>query len=124
MPEVLKKLEDSFFADLSVIHVGVWALAFVRQVVQVLLSKDLNLVFSVSALLVLSLLRKPSWIFSGETPVDSWRLLLMYDQNFFASELKSSLIMAYASIKQHFTFTNKIHIEMFNKFIIMITLHN
>ena len=35
-----KKLEDSFFADLYVIHVGVWALAFVRQVAQVLPSKD------------------------------------------------------------------------------------
>ena len=39
--EVLQKLEDSFFADLYVVHVGVWALAFVRQVARVLLSEDI-----------------------------------------------------------------------------------
>ena len=33
-------------------------------------------------------------------------------------------VPAYVSIKQYFTFTNKIHIEMFNKFILMITIHN
>ena len=33
-------------------------------------------------------------------------------------------VPAYVSIKQYFPFTNTIHIEMFNKFIIMITLHN
>ena len=38
--------------------------------------------------------------------------------------LSATALPAYISIKHHFTFTNKIHIEMFNKFIIMITLQN
>ena len=56
-----------------------------------MVNTDLNWVFSISALLLLSLFKKPSLFFSGETPVDSQPLLFTYTQNFLELVVKSLL---------------------------------
>ena len=38
--------------------------------------------------------------------------------------LLAKALLACVSIKHHFTFTNKMYIDMFNKLIIMIALYN
>ena len=92
----MKKLEYSFFADLYIVHVVVWALAFgAGAVAQVLFSKNrLKLGVEYFGFAGAAIFKRPSWFFSGETPVDSWPSLLIYDKTLFGSVLKSSLIIS------------------------------